>query len=167
MSWVTSRSQYSTRYFYSLVGFPLEEVTLLGLVLGTGEELSSVVLCELGDQYFCSLVGFPLEEVALLGLVLGTGEELSSVVLCELGDLSEDGGTAVAAPRVVEVGPAEMLARLRPEQEQGVFFQIFALRNRRKKSTIKLLSLYSPPRGKRSLKVISFFKRVFDRYGNV
>ncbi len=82
MSWVTSRSQYNT-------------------------------------WYFCSLVSFPLEEIALLRLVLGTGEELASVVLCELGDLSEDGWTAVAAPRVVEVGPAEMLARLRPEQSKA------------------------------------------------
>ncbi len=52
---------------------------------------------------------------------------MSSVVLCELGDLSEDGGTAVAAPRVVQVGPAKMLARLRPEQSK-VFFKIFYLR---------------------------------------
>ncbi len=121
---MTSRSQYSTWYFYSLVCFPLEEVALLGLILGTGEELASVVLCELGDQYPYSLVCFPLEEVALLRLVFGTGEELASVVLCELGDLSEDGGTAVAAPRVIQVGPAKMLARLRPEQSKA-FFQIF------------------------------------------
>jgi hypothetical protein len=86
VSWVTSRLQYST-----------------------------------GTWYFYSLVCFPLEEVALLSLVLGTGEELASVVLCELGDLSEDGGTAVAAPRVVQVGPAKMLARLRPKQSKRFF----------------------------------------------
>ncbi len=68
------------------------------------------------SQYPYSLVSFPLEEVTLLGLVLGTGEELAPIVLCELGDLSEDGRTAVAAPRVVQVCPAKMLARLRPEQ---------------------------------------------------
>jgi hypothetical protein len=84
VSWVTIRSQYNTWYFYSLV---------------------------------C----FPLEEVALLRLVFGTGEELASVVLCELGDLSKDGGTAVAAPRVVQIGPAKMLARLRPEQSKTFF----------------------------------------------
>jgi hypothetical protein len=116
VSWVTSRSQYNTWYFCSLVSFPLEEVALLRLVFGTGEELASFVLCELGDQYFHSLVCFPLEEVTLLSLVLGTSEELASVVLCELCDLSEDGGTAVAAPRVIQVCPAKMLARLRPEQ---------------------------------------------------
>ncbi len=107
------------QYFYSLVCFPLEEVALLRLVFGTGEELASFVLCELGDQYFYSLVCFPLKEVALLGLVLGAGEELASVVLCELGDLSEDCGTAVAAPRVIQIGPAKMLARLRPEQSKA------------------------------------------------
>jgi len=61
------------------------------------------------------LVCLPLEEVALLRLVLGADEELSSVVLIQLGDLPEDGGTAVATLRVIQVCPTKMLACLPPE----------------------------------------------------
>ncbi len=160
-----SQSQYSKWYFYSLVCFPLEEVTLLRLVLGTGEELAPVVLCELGDQYFYSLVCFPLEEVTLLGLVLGTGEELASVVLCELGDLSEDGGTAVAASRVIQVGPAKMLARLRPEQSNAFFLNLLLTKKKFNNKTI--IYIFSITRKTFFNSCLFLFSRVVDRCGNV